>query len=212
MEIYSSKVLKPGGLADNQATLEYCSGIDEAGYPRINTDVNCQAWCSTLAQNGNCATAMTKFCTDYPFHTACACMNFAQTPDYTNFIQAMPIKPCGDGVTLPCVNAQIPDPVCWAPVCTAQSSTDPNYPLKSSTMISNNVKCGDTTYCTEAINISDSNNIQIKNATFSQICGSGGGGGGGGGSKTKIGIVLGIIGTIGILSILRSKSRTTKTK
>lgn len=77
-------VCKPGkGYSgwDDQSMLEYCSEMDESGYPRRNTDGSCVAW-NGCDPTQTPALVGQNFCTQFPWHTACACPNYATNPDY----------------------------------------------------------------------------------------------------------------------------------
>jgi len=182
----------------------YCATMDEAGFPRINTDANCQAWCNT-GRMGNCATVMTDFCTKNPSHPTCGCMNYTSTPEYatmvatffacapstttasdafgaTPYLSAKQVQDDSnvcDGARVdhganaePC--QPMPDPQCWAPVCTAHSSGGPDGYMSNGQMTNSFAGCSGVTdtFCSQVLNVTCSQNVNIPKVAFTQVCGA----------------------------------------
>src|SRR3990167_7525128 len=101
-------------------SIELCSQKDALGNPRLNTDINCTAWCDKLYWTGDCGTAALNFCTANPGHLACRCQNFKNTLQYKNVVDKFSSLQDCEGCKA------VPDPVCWASICTqGNASSNP---------------------------------------------------------------------------------------
>lgn len=161
----------PDCVANTESIRDYCSGIDSNGHPRLNTDVNCQAWCDKLNYVGECGTAATMFCTQNSWHPACKCQTFTQTDAYKEVKQLFNEVPGCD------VCKVIPDPVCWAEPCTQQDLTDPDRSLLTTQQRVNQNSCKNLklTFCNQILEFEKVNgSVKIDHNSFTQICGNDG--------------------------------------
>lgn len=144
---------------------DYCSEIDENGYPRINTDANCEAWCTSLDYKGKCGDAGKAFCEKYPLHNSCACQLLDQTPFWSEITKTFKnIPDCNECSKLPPV-------FCWAPQCTGHFSGPDRMVLNTENRLLQEVPCN-LTICNQIIDIVNAKGpINITNNQFQQICG-----------------------------------------
>jgi hypothetical protein len=146
--------------ACNDEISEYCSGIDEQGQPRLNTDQNCQDWGSSINYGQGFGDAAVKFCQTYSGHPTCQCMLYKNTPEYNT------MKPLFN-VVYGCTDCStIPDPVCWAPPCTLHENS-----LKSSEQ--RNVTCQtNISICNQVLDLAHTRGtINISDNEFKTACG-----------------------------------------
>lgn len=175
-----------------QTTLAYCSGTDERGYPRVNTDTQCAPWCADTKDQ--CAIASDAFCRQNPSHPTCACMNFFQTDEYASIKQVFDLVPQCKTIKQPqaispidptlcktytktkevCTQGQnIPSPECWAQSCNVAVHNGEDAPLFDSNMQTNKTRCADSiNICGQVLDIACSNNINIDKTVFTQTCGN----------------------------------------
>jgi len=151
---------------DQSRIVNYCSGIDALGYPRLNTDVNCRAWSQNLTNAVNAGQAVDNFCAKYPLNYACVCQNVEETPYYSKMLPLFKaLQNCGQCQALP-------SPLCWAPMCTTIDKAGiPDLRLLN---YENKAKACDTNIniCQQVIDASHAgHDVDISNNTFEQICG-----------------------------------------
>ena len=141
----------------------YCSTIDEQGHPRLNTDLNCRSWCTSLNEKGSCGDAAVAFCNAYPTHYACTCQNIKDTPYYNKMIEIFKELPG---------NFAIPGkPLCWAAPC-SQQSEGPEAMLLS-TDLRNYICDTQVNICSQFIEyLGNAQNVTINNNKMSQVCGT----------------------------------------
>lgn len=148
---------------------DYCAGLDSNGHPRLNTDVNCQAWCDKQNYLGSCGTAAAIFCRKNPQHPACKCQTFTQTDAYKKIKNAFSAVPGCNACKV------IPPPVCWAAPCTQEDSRDPDRRILTTQerVTANSCKGLNLTFCNQILEFEKIHGkINIDKNTFTQICGN----------------------------------------
>ena len=145
---------------------DYCSGIDENGYPRLNTDKNCKAWNTSIQLESKSdfkyKDAGKQFCDDYPTNYSCTCEKIDQTPYYRNMISILDQNP-GKIV--------LPKSVCWAAPC-SKGDSGPDAKILSFQNMKDSADCKVTfNVCQQIVNLRDVGTATIENNTFKQVCG-----------------------------------------
>lgn len=145
---------------------DYCSGMDGNGYPRLNTDINCQSWCNSPENKGKCSDAVNKFCEQYPQHYSCTCRMLDKTPFWSEMIQTFKSIPGCDECS------RIPPYQCWAAPCTKPQGNSPDRTLMSEQDLEIQQHCPPVTFCNQIIEIvKASGPVNISNNQFKQVCG-----------------------------------------
>jgi hypothetical protein len=145
---------------------DYCSEMDELGYPRLNTDINCRAWCSDEKMAGKCGVAAFEFCQKYPNHAACFCQSYEDSKAFDEVKKVFETVP---GVP---DSGAMPPTVCWAYPCTSvKGPDDPNRRLLDADQ--RNTHCKDTVNICETVIkvLKAGGSVKITDDQFMQVCG-----------------------------------------
>jgi len=148
---------------DSKAMRDYCSQLDNMGHPNLNTDVNCKNWYNNNPGNGHLAAD--EFCKKYHDHPACGCIYFTQSNDWKNLQELFKISS---------TQSFVPDPTCWASVCTVRDISDPDKTLFNQDVLeAKGAGCDvQLSICKQEIDISNvQGDVNVLNNTFSQFCG-----------------------------------------
>jgi hypothetical protein len=152
------------------AMQNYCSQMDEHGYPRFHTDVNCNGWCGSEQLVGKCGMAAQQFCAAYPNHLACYCQNYTSSDAFKKVVPEFEVVPGCEACTA------IPPAVCWAFPCTVGETLGGPYKAMFNTQ---QQKDKDKQCQGTSVNICDmvldifkaGGNVTIANNDFEQVCG-----------------------------------------
>lgn len=145
-----------------QEMVTYCAQIAANGLPMIKVDPNCKIWYDDITMGSGSASsqAVDQFCTNFPNHPSCRCVNGEQTTTYQRMLNLF--QQLG-GAT-----ASVPPPPCWSSMCTLDRP-DVDGPLWD--LNDYNPKCPplNLTFCQQIIDAAG-NTVNIEKNTFIQNC------------------------------------------